>query len=76
MEFELLPGTGHLPYEECPEVLARLALVQQRFEVVKAEIVKAEEARRRTVDAGRHEAAAKVAEAIAESPEAEGSVIA
>jgi 4,5:9,10-diseco-3-hydroxy-5,9,17-trioxoandrosta-1(10),2-diene-4-oate hydrolase len=25
VEFELLPGTGHLPYEECPEVLARLA---------------------------------------------------
>jgi pimeloyl-ACP methyl ester carboxylesterase len=24
VEFELLPGTGHLPYEECPEVLARL----------------------------------------------------
>jgi pimeloyl-ACP methyl ester carboxylesterase len=23
-EFELLPGTGHLPYEECPEVLTRL----------------------------------------------------
>jgi pimeloyl-ACP methyl ester carboxylesterase len=22
--FELLPGTGHLPYEECPEVLTRL----------------------------------------------------
>jgi oligopeptide/dipeptide ABC transporter ATP-binding protein len=36
----------------------------------------AEEARRRTVGEGRHEAAAKVAEAIAESPEAEGSVIA
>jgi pimeloyl-ACP methyl ester carboxylesterase len=25
VEFELLPGTGHLPYEECPEVLTRLA---------------------------------------------------
>jgi oligopeptide/dipeptide ABC transporter ATP-binding protein len=36
----------------------------------------AEEARRKIVGAGRHEAAAKVAEAIAESPEAEGSVIA
>jgi pimeloyl-ACP methyl ester carboxylesterase len=24
VEFELLPGTGHLPYEECPDVLARL----------------------------------------------------
>lgn len=24
VELELLPGTGHLPYEECPEVLARL----------------------------------------------------
>jgi hypothetical protein len=36
----------------------------------------AEEARRQTVGKGRHEAAAKVAEAIAESPEAEGSVIA
>jgi pimeloyl-ACP methyl ester carboxylesterase len=24
VEFELLPGTGHLPYEECPELLARL----------------------------------------------------
>jgi pimeloyl-ACP methyl ester carboxylesterase len=24
VEFELLPGTGHLPYEECPEVLTRL----------------------------------------------------
>jgi pimeloyl-ACP methyl ester carboxylesterase len=24
-EFELLPGAGHLPYEECPETLARLA---------------------------------------------------
>jgi 4,5:9,10-diseco-3-hydroxy-5,9,17-trioxoandrosta-1(10),2-diene-4-oate hydrolase len=24
VEFQLLPGTGHLPYEECPEVLARL----------------------------------------------------
>jgi pimeloyl-ACP methyl ester carboxylesterase len=24
VEFELLPGTGHLPYEECPETLARL----------------------------------------------------
>ena len=36
----------------------------------------AEEVRRRTVGEGRHEAAAKVAEAIAESPEAEGSVIA
>ena len=23
-EFELLPGTGHLPYEECPEILTRL----------------------------------------------------
>jgi pimeloyl-ACP methyl ester carboxylesterase len=23
-EFELLPGTGHLPYEECPEALTRL----------------------------------------------------
>ena len=22
-EFEVLPGTGHLPYEECPETLAR-----------------------------------------------------
>ncbi len=22
-EFELLPGTGHLPYEECPELLTR-----------------------------------------------------
>ena len=36
----------------------------------------AEETRRRTVGQGRHAAAAKVAEAIAESPEAEGSVIA
>jgi oligopeptide/dipeptide ABC transporter ATP-binding protein len=36
----------------------------------------AEEARRKTVETGRHEAAAKVAEAIAESPESEGSVIA
>ena len=36
----------------------------------------AEEARRRTVGEGRHQAAAKIAEAIAESPEAEGSVIA
>src|SRR3984957_6874148 len=24
VEFELLPGTGHLPYEECPELLTRL----------------------------------------------------
>jgi pimeloyl-ACP methyl ester carboxylesterase len=24
VEFELLPGTGHIPYEECPEVLTRL----------------------------------------------------
>ena len=24
VEFELLPGTGHLPYEECPEALTRL----------------------------------------------------
>jgi hypothetical protein len=24
VEFEVLPGTGHLPYEECPEVLARM----------------------------------------------------
>jgi pimeloyl-ACP methyl ester carboxylesterase len=24
VELELLPGTGHLPYEECPEILARL----------------------------------------------------
>jgi pimeloyl-ACP methyl ester carboxylesterase len=24
-ELEVLPGTGHLPYEECPETLARLA---------------------------------------------------
>jgi pimeloyl-ACP methyl ester carboxylesterase len=24
VEFELLPGAGHLPYEECPEVLARI----------------------------------------------------
>jgi len=24
VEFEILPGTGHLPYEECPETLARL----------------------------------------------------
>jgi pimeloyl-ACP methyl ester carboxylesterase len=24
VEFELLTGTGHLPYEECPEVLTRL----------------------------------------------------
>jgi pimeloyl-ACP methyl ester carboxylesterase len=24
VELELLPGTGHLPYEECPELLARL----------------------------------------------------
>jgi pimeloyl-ACP methyl ester carboxylesterase len=23
-EFELLPGTGHLPFEECPQVLARI----------------------------------------------------
>ena len=23
-EFELLPGAGHLPYEECPEVLTRI----------------------------------------------------
>ena len=23
VEFELLPGTGHLPYEECPEALTR-----------------------------------------------------
>jgi oligopeptide/dipeptide ABC transporter ATP-binding protein len=36
----------------------------------------AEETRRRTVGQGRHAAAAKIAEAIAESPEAEGSVIA
>jgi len=36
----------------------------------------AEAERRRTVGEGRHEAAAKIAEAIAESPEAEGSVIA
>jgi oligopeptide/dipeptide ABC transporter ATP-binding protein len=36
----------------------------------------AEETRRRTVEGGRHEAAAKIAEAIADSPEAEGSVIA
>jgi oligopeptide/dipeptide ABC transporter ATP-binding protein len=35
----------------------------------------AEEARRRTVGEGRHEAAAKIAEEIAERPEAEGSVI-
>jgi pimeloyl-ACP methyl ester carboxylesterase len=25
VEFELLPGTGHLPYEECPEALTRIA---------------------------------------------------
>jgi pimeloyl-ACP methyl ester carboxylesterase len=25
VEFELMQGTGHLPYEECPEVLTRLA---------------------------------------------------
>jgi pimeloyl-ACP methyl ester carboxylesterase len=24
VEFEILPGTGHLPYEECPEALTRL----------------------------------------------------
>jgi pimeloyl-ACP methyl ester carboxylesterase len=24
VEFEILPGTGHLPYEECPETLDRL----------------------------------------------------
>lgn len=24
VEFELLPGTGHLPFEECPEVFARI----------------------------------------------------
>ena len=24
VEFELLPGAGHLPYEECPEVLTRI----------------------------------------------------
>jgi pimeloyl-ACP methyl ester carboxylesterase len=24
VEFQVLPGTGHLPYEECPETLARL----------------------------------------------------
>jgi pimeloyl-ACP methyl ester carboxylesterase len=24
VEFEVLPGTGHLPYEECPETLVRL----------------------------------------------------
>ena len=24
VEFEVLPGTGHLPYEECPETLARI----------------------------------------------------
>jgi pimeloyl-ACP methyl ester carboxylesterase len=24
VEFEILPGTGHLPYEECPETLARI----------------------------------------------------
>ena len=24
VEFELLPGTGHLPYEECPETLTRI----------------------------------------------------
>jgi hypothetical protein len=35
----------------------------------------AEEIRRRAVGQGRSQAAAKVAEAIAESPEAEGSVI-
>jgi pimeloyl-ACP methyl ester carboxylesterase len=23
-EFEVLPGTGHLPYEECPDTLARI----------------------------------------------------
>jgi pimeloyl-ACP methyl ester carboxylesterase len=24
VEFQVLPGTGHLPYEECPEALSRL----------------------------------------------------
>jgi len=24
VEFELLPGTGHLPYEECPDTLTRI----------------------------------------------------
>jgi pimeloyl-ACP methyl ester carboxylesterase len=24
VEFEVLPGTGHLPYEECPDTLARI----------------------------------------------------
>jgi pimeloyl-ACP methyl ester carboxylesterase len=24
VEFQVLPGTGHLPYEECPEMLSRL----------------------------------------------------
>jgi pimeloyl-ACP methyl ester carboxylesterase len=24
VEFQILPGTGHLPYEECPETLGRL----------------------------------------------------
>jgi hypothetical protein len=36
----------------------------------------AEEIRKRAVEQGRHDAAAKVAEAIAAAPESEGSVIA